>query len=79
MVRTIRLMFRIMRMAATIYGVGTAVSKSPWLRAVTSILFSALKRRWLPTRVVSLRLVTSRDPAIYRRIGWRRMSKDNVV
>ncbi|MBX5435601.1 MAG: hypothetical protein IRZ33_00115 [Alicyclobacillaceae bacterium] len=70
----LRLAFRLLRMAASVYGMWMAVRRSRLL-ALTGFLYELVRRRRVRDtgRVAQFRVVTAGEPAIYRRRGWRKL------
>ncbi|QSO49455.1 hypothetical protein [Alicyclobacillus mengziensis] len=73
--RTIRLVYRVIRLFLTIYGAWNALAKSRSF-AVVMALIRILRRRRVRSvkRAAALTFVDGSEPAIYRREGWRRIT-----
>lgn len=71
---TVRTLYRLIRTLLMLYGLWTALLRSRWL-AVCIALWSLFRRDRVrpvvPTATIAF--VNGSDPAIYRRIGWRKL------
>ncbi|MCL6548780.1 MAG: hypothetical protein K6T30_07700 [Alicyclobacillus sp.] len=72
----LRLMYRLFRLTAAVYGVWMALRRSRLL-TLTGLVYELLRWRRVrdARRVAQFRVVTAGEPAIYRRRGWRRLGR----
>jgi hypothetical protein len=71
---TIRALYRIFKWAMVLYGLWTALLRSRWMAIAVALWRILSRRRVRPVKpTAAVVFVDASEPAVYRRVGWRKL------